>query len=54
MADTSYGIPEAFVFCQDNVKVTDKIVYMPLYMLMFLQHQQPNGAILPFDLAGLA
>ena len=35
-----YSIPQAVVFNNDNLKVNGKIVYAPIYMMMFLQ---PNN-----------
>jgi len=40
MANVDYAIPIAYVFQNDNVKVDGKIVYLPVYMLMFLQKEQ--------------
>lgn len=39
MKSTEYAIPQALVLCNDNVKVTGKVVYMPIYMLMFLEKE---------------
>ena len=40
MGNPDYAIPEAFVFQNDNVSVDGNIVYLPVYMLMFLQREQ--------------
>jgi len=53
MQNTEYAIPEAMVFCQDNVKVEGKTVYLPIYMLMFLQQPKLDDLIVKFDLTGL-
>ena len=38
-----YDIDEAYVFCNGNVEVKDKITYYPIYMIMFLQKKElPN------------
>ena len=37
MANRDYAIPLAYVFQNDNSKVDGKVVYLPMYMLMFLQ-----------------
>ena len=34
-----YRIPEAFVLCNDNVRVEGKVTYLPVYMTMFLQRK---------------
>lgn len=35
-----YSIKQAFVFCNDNISVNGKIVYYPVYMIMFLEKKQ--------------
>ena len=37
MAVAEYGIEEAYVFTNDNVKADGKLTYFPIYMAMFLQ-----------------
>ena len=37
MAVPEYGIQEAYVFTNDNVKADGKLIYLPIYMVMFLQ-----------------
>ncbi len=37
MATQEYGIREAYVFTNDNVKTDGKLTYFPIYMVMFLQ-----------------
>lgn len=37
MAVDAYGIQEAYVFTNDNVKVDGNLTYFPIYMVMFLQ-----------------
>ena len=37
MATLEYGIKEACVFTNDNVKADGKLTYFPIYMVMFLQ-----------------
>lgn len=32
----SFNINEAFVLCNSNIQVSDKITYLPIYMIMFL------------------
>jgi len=39
-----YGIKEAYVLTNDNVKIKDKRTYLPIYMVMFLQNN-PIGFI---------
>ena len=53
MDNEEYAIPKAFVFCQENIQVKNRLVYLPIYMLMFLQHEQNNDLTYQFDLTGL-
>ena len=39
MSNADYDIKEAFVFQNDNVSTDGKIVYYPIYMLMFLENK---------------
>lgn len=48
-----YAVNQAFVFCQDNVSVREKAVYLPIYMLMFLDQPKLDDLIVKFDLTGL-
>ena len=41
--------PRAIVLCQDNVQVNDNVTYMPIYMLMFMQHEQTEDVIYKFQ-----
>ena len=53
MDNEEYAIPKAFVFCQENIQVKNRLVYLPIYMLMFFQHEQNNDLAYQFDLIGL-
>ena len=44
IAVDAYGIQEAYVFTNDNVKVDGNLTYFPIYMVMFLQ-DEPIGFI---------
>lgn len=44
MAVEEYGIKEAYVFTNDNVKTVGRLTYYPIYMVMFLQND-PIGFI---------
>lgn len=39
IANKDYAIPKAYVFQNDNVSTNGKIVYYPIYMLMFVEHK---------------
>ena len=53
MMNEEYGIPLAYVFCQENVQVRDRVIYYPIYMIAFLEQKQPEDSIFKFDLTGL-
>lgn len=40
LLNEKYGIPEGYVFYNGNVMVSEKIIYYPIYMLMFLAHRE--------------
>ena len=50
----NYAIQEAVVFCNDNVCVKGKVLYCPIYMLMFLKNEEINLGTYKVDLRGLA
>ena len=49
MANEEYAIPRAIVLCQDNVQVNDNVIYLPIYMLMFMQHEQTEDVVYKFQ-----
>ena len=54
LGNKDYAIPTAFVFQNDNVSADGRIVYLPIYMLMFLQKEEtPAPQIYKLDLDGL-
>lgn len=53
MQNEDYDIPKAFVLCQDNVSVDNKIVYYPIYMIAFIEQIQVENKNFKFDLKGL-
>ena len=46
LANEEYAIPKAFVLHNGNVSVNNKIVYYPVYMLMFLQKETNLGHVI--------
>lgn len=42
-----YGIAEGVVFSNGNIKVKDRVVYYPIYMVMFLHEEAGDPLILP-------
>lgn len=53
MGNQEYGIPFAYVFCQENVHIKDNITYFPIYLIAFLEQIQIAEHIYSFDLCGL-
>lgn len=54
MDTDDYNIPEGVVLCNDNVRQVDKIIYLPIYMIMFM-HNDKSVAPMIYepDLTGL-
>lgn len=54
LANDDYNIDFAYVLTNDNLRVEDKRIYMPIYMLMFiLKSPAPSNQIFKFDLHNL-
>ena len=54
LANRDYDIDFAYVLTNNNLHVEDKRVYMPIYMLMFIQKSPaPQSQIFRFDLHNL-
>lgn len=53
MADYPDSLYDAIVLCNGNVEVKDKIVYMPVYMVMFIKPLESNIGVYKIDLTGL-
>ena len=53
MSSAEYALPEALVLCNGNVSVDGKVVYMPIYMLMFLEKEQVVNVTYKLDLSDL-
>ncbi len=53
MASDEYRIPKALVLCNGNVRTTGKVVYMPIYMLMFLENEHIAETTYRLDLSDL-
>lgn len=51
---SEYDLPEAVVFCNDNLRVEGKLVYAPIYMVMFLEKSNDLPAYYKIDLSMLA
>lgn len=48
-----YTIPEAIVLCNDNFSIKEKVAYVPIYMMMFIQKEQSADLKYTLDLSGL-
>ena len=48
-----YDLPEAVVFNNDNLRVAGKIVYAPVYMVMFLEKDNTAPTFYKVDISGL-
>lgn len=48
-----YNLHEAVVFNNDNLRVAGKIVYTPIYMVMFLEKDSTAPTFYKVDLSGL-
>lgn len=53
MRDYPGEISEALVLCNGNVEVKDKIIYLPIYMVMFIAPVESNIGVYKIDLSGL-
>ncbi len=54
LACDEYDIPRAVVLHNDNLKVEGKVIYAPIYMIMFIVNNTPPAGTYKVDLAGLA
>ena len=53
MACSDYDLPQAIVFNNDNLHTDGKLVYAPIYMVMFLERSHAAPAHYKVDLSGL-
>ena len=53
MNSTTYNLPKAYVLCNDNVRQTGKVAYLPIYMTMFIKKEQQLPTNYKIDLTGL-
>ena len=49
----NYDISKAYVFSNENVRVSDKITYLPIYMIMFFSNEIKLPVRYKVDIAGL-
>ena len=43
-----YDIDEAIVLANTNVKKNGQIIYLPIYMIMFVEEQRIENMVLPY------
>ena len=48
-----YEIENAYIFSENNIEIEDKKVYLPIYMIMFLQNISLENTIYKLDIKGL-
>lgn len=48
-----YDLPEAVIFNNDNLRLDGKLVYAPVYMVMFLEKRNDTPTLYKVDLSGL-
>lgn len=46
MTNELYQIRKAYVLCDDNLAVKDDVVYLPMYMLMFIQRRKSTAPLI--------
>ena len=49
----NYKIEEAYILSEGNIEIEGKRVYMPIYMIMFLENTELTNTIYKIDLDGL-
>ena len=53
LADEDYAIRQAYILSNGNVEVVGKKVYLPIYMMMFMEQTTLSDPIYKLDLRGL-
>lgn len=53
LKDERYAIPQAFVFCNENISTQEKVAYLPIYMIGFLEKEKIEEYIYSIDLSTL-
>ena len=53
MNDLNYDIAEAYILNQNNIEIKDKLIYLPIYMLMFIENDEIKNPVYKLDLKGL-
>ena len=53
LKDERYAIPQALVFCNENISSLGKVTYLPIYMIEFLEKEKIEEYIYSIDLSVL-
>ena len=54
MSIKDFNYEKAFVFCNDNIKKENKIIYLPIYMVGFLENNNySNNRKINLDISRL-
>lgn len=53
LSNPDYDIKKAYVLCNDNVKISDKVIYLPIYLMMFIRNSELPSFVYKVDLSGL-
>lgn len=53
MKIAEYNISRAIVLCNENVHVKGGVIYLPIYMLLCISHQEVQDLFYHFDMTGL-
>ncbi len=54
LSNDSFGYDFGYVFCNENIEKKDKTIYLPIYMVMFLERmKQTDSQIINLDLSKL-
>lgn len=48
-----YNIPQSIVLCNDNFSIKNKVLYVPIYMMMFIHKEHKTDMKFSLDLSGL-
>lgn len=53
LKNENYKIKEAYILSEGNIEIEGKRVYLPIYMIMFLENTELKNTIYKIDLGGL-
>lgn len=53
LSNVEYDIPQAVVLCNGNVCQDKKVLYLPIYMVMFFKHTESESTTITLDLSTL-